>query len=162
MAKLKGLKKIDKIINEFTAQFGVTTDLDTEFEAFCDQMKIGYTLVYGEMDKDFFIEDAQMRYPEIKADIFLWCLLHEIGHCLTEGLWTEEEREYFWAQKEACAYMRDDKDRNDWYHACPDEFFATKWAGDYMRNHPKKVAKFWNKLQPAIMNMYIKNGLIEG
>lgn len=76
-------------------------------------------------------------------------------------MWTEEELQYFEEQKESMAYEQDDQMRNDWYHALPDEFFATRWAGEYMRNHPKKVAKFWNKLQPALANVYIKNELLE-
>ena len=34
---LKGIRKVEKIINDFTTKnFGVTARLDTEFEAFCD------------------------------------------------------------------------------------------------------------------------------
>ena len=161
MAKLKGIKRIDRIINDFTAQFGITANLDTEFQAFCNDMTIGYTLVFDAVNKELFIEDVKARYPEVTADIFLWCLMHEIGHCMTEQMWSEEEREYFNYQKDRLAFQEEDQDRADWYHACPDEFFATKWAGDYMRKHPKKIAKFWNELQAATMRMYRKNGLID-
>jgi hypothetical protein len=160
MAKIKGLKRINKIINEFTSQFGVRADLDSEFEAFCDEKRIGYVLFFNEDDKNFFIEDARKRYPGITADIFLWCLLHEIGHCMTEEMWTEEECLYFAEQKEAMTNIEDDQLRNDWYHACPDEFFATKWAGDYMMNHTEEIAELWTKLQAAIIRMYKKNGVI--
>ena len=36
----------------------------------------------------------------VNADIFLWALMHEIGHCMTEDMWTDEEREYFNYQKD--------------------------------------------------------------
>lgn len=165
MAKIKGLNKIDRIINEFTLQFDIKADLDTEFQAFCDTMTIGYALFFNEEDRMYFINDAEKRYPEIKADIFLWALMHEIGHCMTDDMWTEEEKAYFEEQKETIAWMpadteEDEQLRNDFYHNVPDEFFATKWAGDYMREHPKKIAKFWNELQAAIMRMYRKNGVI--
>ena len=161
MAKLKGIKKIDKIINNFTRQFGVIARFDTEFEAFCDDMTVGYTLLGSPTGTGDFIADATKRYPDVTADIFLWALMHEIGHCMTENMWTEEEREYFWDQKDVIMSAEIGiEEMNAWYHACPDEFFATKWAGDYMRNHPKKVGKFWKKLQPAILDMYKRNGLI--
>ena len=160
MANIKGLKRVNRIINDFTRQFGVTAVLDTEFEAFCEDMRIGYTLYVDEDDQFFFLEDARCRYPEIKADTFLWLFMHELGHCITDGFWTPEEQEYFTNQKDSMMNVYDDQRRNDWYHACPDEFFATKWAGDYMMNHPKKIAKFWNELQAAILRMYRKNGVI--
>ncbi len=162
--EIKGIKKIDKIINNFTMKnFGVTARFDTEFEAFCDEGRklIGYTLITTEGGEGQFVEDAIKRYPEVKADIFLWALMHEIGHCMTEDMWTPEEREYFYYQKDMIYEMEvEEEGMNAWYHACPDEFFATKWAGDYMRNHPKKMKKFWNELQVAIIQMYKKNDLI--
>lgn len=162
--EIKGIKKIDKIINNFTMKnFGVTARFDTEFEAFCDEGRklIGYTLITTEGGEGQFIEDATKRYPEINADIFLWALMHEIGHCMTEDMWTPEEREYFYYQKDMIYEMEvEEEGMNAWYHACPDEFFATKWAGDYMRNHPKKMKKFWNELQVAMLQMYKKNNLI--
>ena len=162
--EIKGIKKIDKIINNFTMKnFGVTARFDTEFEAFCDEGRklIGYTLITTEGGEGQFIEDATRRYPEINADIFLWALMHEIGHCMTEDMWTPEEREYFYYQKDMIYEMEvEEEGMNAWYHACPDEFFATKWAGDYMRSHPKKMKKFWNELQVAMLQMYKKNNLI--
>lgn len=161
MTKIKGIKKVNKIINKFTEQFGVTCRYDTEFEAFCDNGRklVGYTFL--DTGCGDFVEDAQKRYPEINADIFLWALMHEIGHCMTENMWTQEEREYFWYQKDMIVDMEiEEEGMNAWYHCCPDEFFATKWAGDYMRNHPKEMKKFWNKLQCAILQMYAKNNLI--
>lgn len=162
--ELKGIKKVDKIINEFTMKnFGVTARLDTEFEAFCDNGRklVGYTLLSAQDGQGQFIEDAIKRYPQIKADIFLWALMHEIGHCMTEPMWSAEEREYFNYQKDMIYEMEvEEEGMNAWYHACPDEFFATKWAGDWIIAHPKKVAKFWNKLQNALMQMYEKNNLI--
>jgi hypothetical protein len=160
MAKLKGLKKIDKIINEFTKQFSVTANLGSEFQAFCEKRVINYSLITTEEEQNFFINDAIKKYPNINADIFIWCLLHEIFHVVTDYMWTEEELEYFKEQKEKLAYLEDDQQRNDWYHCIPNEFIATRSAANYMMSHPKKIAKFWGKLQKALMNLYTKNGLI--
>lgn len=162
MAKLKGLKKVNKIINEFTVKnFGVTAEPGVEFQAFCGDNLINYAFVLADSSIGYFMDDVNMRYPEINADVFLWCLLHEIFHCVTDGQWTKEELEYFEYQKEKLVCIVDDQTRHDWYHAIPDEFFATKRAGEYMMQHPKKIAKFWNKLAPALANFYEKNGLME-
>ena len=161
MAKVKGLKRINKIINKFTEQFGIKAVLNDDFEAHCGEMIIGYTFAVNADDGYYFLSDVAMRYPDIEADIFLWSLMHEIGHCMTDSMWTEEELEYFWYQKERMTNEEKDYLRNDWYHATPDEFFATKWAGEYMLRHQKKICKFWNKLQPAIERMYRLNGVTD-
>lgn len=161
MARLKGLKKVDKVINKFTKSFGIKADLGTDFQAFCNGCVINYTLAIEKEDIDYFIADAEARYPDINADIFLWCLLHEIGHILTDDFWTDEELEYFEEQKEMLTAYEDDDLRNNWYHCIPDEFFATRWAGEYMRKHPKKIAKFWKELQTELIKFYKKNELTE-
>lgn len=161
MAKIKGLKRINRIINDFTQKnFGVTAETGVEFQAFCEGKLINYAFVFSEEDTRFFEEDATKRFPDIHAEIFLWCLFHEIGHCMTDHIWTELDNEYFEQMAEKIYYIPDDDLRNDCYHCLPDEYVATNWAGNYMRKHPKKVAKFWAELQPAILRMYQKNGLI--
>lgn len=65
-----------------------------------------------------------------KYDIFLFVILHEIGHCFdlsgyTKGLLfgvTNEE-----------------------YRELPDEKFADTWAADFMTKNPDQLA-MWNKL----------------
>ena len=162
MAKLKGLKKINKIINDFTKEnFGVRANLDKEFLAYCRAKRIGYTLAVETEDINFFLEDAQARFPEVHADPFLWFLMHEVGHCMTDNTWTEAEKERINCKKSELSEVEDDQLRNDLYHTCPDEYFATRWAGQWMTKHQKKIAKFWNKIQPAIMEFYKKNGLLE-
>ena len=160
--KLKGIKKIDKLINKFTKQFNVTANLGSDFQAFCDDRTIEYTLTIDKESIEYFINDAEKRYPDIKADIFLWCLLHEIGHVITDVIWTDEEFEYFEEQKTEMTRYSDADLRNNWYHCLPDEFLATRWAGNYMRKHPKKIAKFWAEMQSEIIKFYKKNGLLEG
>ena len=161
MIELKGIDRLNKVVNDFTAQFGVTAELGPEFQAFCDNNHINFAINYDEEDGQYFLADVEKRYPEIEADIFIWCLLHEIGHCRTEHLWSAEEAEYFEYQKEQLACnIEDDQLRNDWYHAVPDEFFATKWAGDYMMEHIEEVAKFYYDFEEALNMFYAENCVI--
>ena len=44
MAKLKGLKRVNRIINEFLDQFGLTAQLESEFSYWRDDFHIGYAL----------------------------------------------------------------------------------------------------------------------
>ena len=162
MAKLKGIKKIDRIINNFTKNFNIKADLGEEFLAYCDDRLINYTLVIDEADINYFIEDAKKRYPDVQADIFLWSLMHEIFHVITDNMWTPEELDYFEEKKEEIYLLSNDELdlKNDFYHCLPDEFMATKMAANYMRKHSKEISKFWIKLQKAIISFYKRNGLI--
>ena len=161
LAELEGFDLVNDIINDFTMKnFNIKANPAAEFEAYCETKEIGYTFVYEQDNREYFIKDAEMRFPEIEADIFLWCLLHEIGHVMTNPLWTQEEIDYFCHQKDQCAYIEDDQARHDWYHAIGDEFFATKWAGEYMLAHQQEIIDFWDRFQTALMLFYFKNGLI--
>ena len=92
----KELKPITKAINKWTKKnFGIKTILNVDFCAWCEEKKIGYSLMVCTQDAETFLEDVSTRFPELKADYFLWCLMHEIGHCMTDNEWTEEEQERF-------------------------------------------------------------------
>ena len=159
--ELKGIKKLDKAFNKFTQAFGVKASLAEEFEAYVGTNEIGYTVFFSTVGREFFLENAETRYPDIKADIGLWALMHEIGHIKTYDMWSEDEREYFnYLANEYIPEIEDDAERYRTYHNTPIEYMATKWAGDTMRANPEKIAKRWRKLQNALMAFYRANGLI--
>ena len=162
MAKLKGIKNLTKEINKWTQKnFGIKTVLNEDFCAWCDEFKIGYTLVVCSQDAETFLEDVSTRYPDIKADYFLWCLLHEIGHCMTDYLWTSEDEDYFMDTKDRLddVFGTDVELKNEWYHKIGDEYMATKWAGEYMIAHPKKMKKFCRKMN-EVMGIFCKKNKI--
>lgn len=158
----KELKPLTKTINDWTCKnFGIKTKLGEDFQAVVEKNTIYYALVVCEEANNTFLEDVAVRFPQIKADYFLWCLMHEIGHCMTDDEWTEEEQERFAMQIEMMKSpdCPDTKEKSYWYYSIPNEFFATRWAGEYMTAHPKKIAKFWNKIQPMILEFYEKFSL---
>ena len=156
----KELKPITKAINEWTMKnFGIRTNLGTDFGALPTKNEIYYTLVVGTQDAETFMEDVSTRFPDLKADYFLWCLMHEIGHCMTDDEWTEDEQNRFDEQLKRMTEIENTREKSFWYYSMPNEFFATRWAGEYMEVHPKKIKKFWNKIQPMILEFYLKNNL---
>ena len=73
MAKLKGLKKINKIINDFTKEnFGVRANLDKEFLAYCRAKRIGYTLAVE-------TEDINLIYSIHNYDVIDKLVKEELG-----------------------------------------------------------------------------------
>lgn len=159
MAVLEGMDKILNIINKFLEDYDITAYWNEDFEAVCDENKIGFTLAPTQEDLNYFMNDAQSRYSFVQADPMLWLLFHEVGHIMTNDQWTVEELEYFEYQKEQMSYIEDDQMRNDWYHALPDEFAATRWAAFFMYENKEKVQAFWEELQPAILEFYFTHEL---
>ena len=156
---LKGINEIDNIINDFLEPFGLTTELGTDFDYCFVEDKVHYALVIEDTSSKLFMKNAEMRFPDVHADIFLWSLLHEIGH--SETLDDLED-----GVEELCMEIKEKlNEHTDWsaetrhmiYFNCPDEEAATNWAGEYMMNHSEEVTIFWNKLRIAIHNFYELN-----
>lgn len=158
---LKGINKINDIINEFLEPFELTAELGTDFDYSFLEDKIHYALVVGDTSSNLFLKDAEARFPDVHADVFLWSLLHEIGHSetlddLDDGV------------EELCMEIkRELNEHQDWsteirytiYFNCPDEKAATDWAGEYLTTHFKEISLFWNKLQKAIKDFYQLNSI---
>ena len=48
------------------------------------------------LSKETVIND---RFPDIEVTDFTWLLFHEIGHCMTDDVWTQEDENYFKKQR---------------------------------------------------------------
>ena len=92
-------------------------------------------------------------YPDIHADEFLWSFLHEVGHIETINTLDDDELYFSKTQK------KNENITNEVYYELPDEFAATEWAANYMRENTEKVAKFWNEVQSVIMDIYKINNI---
>jgi hypothetical protein len=162
--ELKGISRIENILNEFLAPFECTAKLGNEFTYCSVDNIIEFTLVFPTQDDKDFLEFAHQLRPQVKADVFLISLMHELGHAETMDEW--EDSEYF--------SMRDEKDiisdsvtqfvisrseANFQYFNIPDEKRATEWGLDYMINHSQEISSLWHNLQPAILDFYRINNI---
>jgi hypothetical protein len=156
--KVKGMKAITKVVNEFTQTFGVTAEWGIEFEALPTDKIIHFTIIVDEDMDRVFLEDAETRFPAVHANLFLWLLMHEIGHCMTDHLWTMDDEAYFMKVKDKLdEYFDTSESVNEWYHTIGDEYMATKWAGEYMTAHPKKMKRFCRRMNKAMEIFCEKN-----
>lgn len=149
----KELNQITNIINDFLAPFDCTAEPGTDFAYYNRKNKITFALTVVDTFSDSFVKFAESLYP-IHADIFLWSLLHELGHHETEDDFEDEDEDYYYA---ALKTIKTDEE----YYNLPQEYAATAWAGEYMETHEVEVARLWNKLAPAIKNFYKKMELIK-
>lgn len=145
----KALDRITNILNKYLEKFDCIAEPDSNFAYISDKNSVHYSLTIAERHEKSFMKFVNKLFPEIKADIFLWSLFHEIGHNETEDDFDEEEEEEY--REMASSNISDEE-----YYNLPMEFAATSWAGEYMKEHQEEIKELWSKLQPAIVDFYEK------
>lgn len=150
----KELDQITNIINDFLAPFHCIAEPGIDFSYYNRKNKITFALAVTDIHADTFINFIESIFPTVHADIFLWSLLHELGHHETEDDFEDEDEDYYYA---ALKTIKTDEE----YYNLPQEYAATIWAGEYMETHQVEVARLWNDLAPAIQNFYKKMEVIK-
>ena len=139
-----------KVVKKFCKKFGVKAKPDTEFQAYMGTNIIGYNFYQNYLEE--FWEYVQEMYPNIKANIWTWALLHEIGHLKTKQFVVRGLSTYI-EQK-----IEEEKIPTKMHYYDPDEIIATHWAAKYIKKHKKEIKKFEKKLREhlseEIWNMY--------
>ena len=151
---LKGIIEINNIINDFLKQFDCTATIGADFEYIYAENLIHYAFIVSDKSEIQFMNSVNRCNPKVTCDIFLWSILHELGHHKTiDDLTDNDVYISNWIK-----YMIDEKciDENEYYN-CPDEKAATEWAVSYANSHIEELSNLWIKLQAAIMNFYIAN-----
>lgn len=151
--KIKGINRLDRVLTRFAKQFDCDVRLDTDFYCIPISNRIAYTLIVSKASSISFMDRVQRLYPDINADEFLWSFLHEIGHIETFEDMTEQEIREVTRAKD-CEDITDEE-----YYELLDEYLATEWAANYMRENQEEIAKFQKKVRKIIMYIYRANGL---
>lgn len=166
MAKLKGLKKLNKAITAEVATFGIKKAVcETEFAYYFSDNHIGYKAVVDISDEifDAFVEE---RFEYHVEQDFPISLLHEIGHRETGDDIDGGLYEWCLAEKERInkriAEAEDEETLKHFYFQyfnLPDEIMATQWAVNFAKRHPKKIKKMWKNIEKAFHAFYNANNL---
>lgn len=156
---MKENSKVSEIINKFTMDnFKCTAKLDTDFMCDPEEEEIYYTFVVSERLDKMFMDALNTFKPEVEMDIFLWSILHEIGHIMTMD--DLDELDYWFCQDVKNAISKGELEEEE-YFILPDESLATEWAVNYANENKEKLELFWKELQPEILRFYADNGLME-
>lgn len=153
MQKIVGMDKLTNVLDKFLEEFKCTSIIDTNFYCLITSNVIAVSLVVSEKNSSSFMSRVNRLYPDIHADEFLWSFLHEVGHIETINTLDDDELYFSKTQK------KNENITNEVYYELPDEFAATEWAANYMRENTEKVAKFWNEVQSVIMDIYKINNI---
>ena len=156
---LIGVDKINTVLNKFLAEFEATACMGEDFCYWYKDSCIHYSLVMIEASSDYFMQNFNRLAPDLHCDPFLASFMHELGHHETLDMIEEDYRPIKKALGEELKIVKDvlKSEIHQKYFDLPDEYEATMWAINYMRNNVEKVAAFWNELQAAIINFYKLN-----
>ena len=170
--ELKGVEEVTAIINEFLEPYELTCELGADFAYYPGEDRITYAFTYVDIDASGFMASVERLNPEVNADIFLWSLLHEIGHHETIDMMTNRENRYCDRFKKKLNKRTEKINKRlakgkkvklsamaelEAYYDVLDERLATEWAVEYANTHQEELAEFWEKLAPAIKNFYELN-----
>ena len=138
------LKEINSIVNEFTSKFGCKAFLNEEFYYYPALEAIEYTLDFGRPSKPNkeFLTSVRRHKPQVKLNLFTWCLLHELGHHATEDDFDEEEMNRI--NKKRARVIKTKAHLP--YYNLPDELAATTWAVNYANTHREEVLEFEDRI----------------
>lgn len=163
---MNGLMKIDNILNNHFKDFELTFTVGTDFECWVGENLITYALAVANRTNEWFMENFRSLAPDIECDFFLASLLHEVGHTETYFALTDDENVECFNAKMELGRRMDAEPSNDElkniyfeYFNLPDEYEATMWAIEYMRNNSEEIGALWEKLKVAIKEFYIVNGV---
>lgn len=132
---------ITEIIDNFLEKFGLTCFCGTDYGYYRNTGEVEYCLVTTEHYDRLWKEYLHNRYGnEIDVDfypIFVWSLLHEVGHSQTDMLFSGYGCDIIDEYKQT---LDGDSDEDTMlYFNAPDENIATFWAFDYIRHNPEEI-----------------------
>lgn len=163
MSELKGTKALDKSINSWLKKNGFDVDASLHTDFCYDEMeeKIYYGL--------FITENAEEVWKDLLAkwglktyyDTFVTCFLHELGHHYTLHLCSNFEYNFSMIMKLILKLIPSYTIQNKIYYSLPIEKIATKWAINYMNEHPKETTELQKRAKKSIGKFLKDNGYEE-
>ena len=144
------LNAIHFFMAEFLLNFGLTPKLDDYFYYNSDTGEVGYELDFAgysartQKENHNLIKSIQRQSPKIKLNLFVWQILHEIGHHFTLRNFTQEE---LIAVTKKVRRLEHNHASNP-YYKLPHEVAATAWAVEYANTHQEEIKDFWKKIEP--------------
>jgi len=166
MAELKGVKKLDKKVSKFTEKFGCTAEMGSEFCYWKGEDLINYSLLVGLASDGLWREYVLKNFNYKIENIFMFSLLHEIGHHLTMDNFSKKMRNAEAKKVEKIEEKLNESDSeivfrnsNLEYFDLPMERVATKWAVNFSKKHRRFLKRFWKSFQKDLYAFYALNGI---
>ena len=164
MAKVKGVKALNKTVSKQLKPFGISKAQCTDSYAYYfDKNLVTFKITEDAIEDRWFMEFIKKRFGYTVKYPFIFSLLHEVGHSLANEEIVDSLYEFCIAEKERIekemqtANSTKSKELEFQYFNLPDEIMATAWAVNYAKNNPKKIKKMWKKCEKSFHKFYAKN-----
>lgn len=140
----RGTSTIDRRISNFVKKFGIARVNYGERFYYKTNGEIQYTAYRAKGDDDL-IEWIYDNYGiTIEPYLFMFSLLHEVGHHMTVGNFSEEDLATEMVLREH--FIPNLKNPNDLYFELPTEKAATMWALNYLNENFDECWDFQAKI----------------
>lgn len=167
MAKIKGLKKLNKTITAQFSRFGISSiTCSDEYAYHFDDESITFKIT-EDIEDEWFTEFIKERFDYEVQYPFVISILHEVGHHKTGDDIVDSVYQFCIDEKERIDEEMSTEDdpiskELEWqYFNLPDEIMATQWAVNYAKKHPRIIKKMWDEIQKAFSDFYTKNNVTD-
>ena len=155
MMKIRGMGKLEKRIGKIakTIDERVKLEISGSDACFIKQRKIHFSILRDYDQDRLYIDNLYATHKDApELPVYLYGLLHEIGHIHTEATLDDEDIE---VREEV---MREGD--NQRYFALPAERAATAWAVEYAKNNSATVRVLAHKIERA-MEKFLQANITE-
>lgn len=152
------------IVDDFLKPFGCDSDFDTDFSYDPEDEKIYFSIAISERASRLYKEYVKKTFHFNISNIFIMCLLHEVGHFFTLHTFSKMRLQAAHEAKEIieeALEMDDDDDIYSLYFDLSIEKVATAWAISYYKANKKYCEDFYLKFENALMDEYKRLGVIK-
>lgn len=165
---LNGVEKLDAIITSFFEMLGyseIICFLDAEFAYYHTTKEIGYSLFEMPLYDIGFKTYLKKRYPNMKeCSMFIFSLLHELGHYLTWDSISKKDKLKAKKMKKRLEKRReftaqDTIQKQIEYCNLADERIATAKAVEILEKNYDTIINFEEIWFNAVMDFYTENGV---
>ena len=166
MAKVKGIRKLNKALKTVFADFGIENfSLTNDWAYYPDENKITYSILENNIEDVWFNEFVKKRFGYKVKNTFMITVLHEVGHHFTLDDIYDSDAVYEFCTREKeriekameTASAKKSKKLEFEYFSLPDEIIATEWAVRYATEHEKELDEKWKEIEKAFVEFYTKN-----
>jgi hypothetical protein len=167
MNKLKGRKKLNKVVTAQLENFGIEKAKLSDTYSYCYPNVITYKLTEA-MEDEIFNQFVFERFGYNVKNTFIFSLLHEVGHHKANDNIVDDIYDFCQQEKERIEEAIQTIDNYDeikkleyQYFTLPDEIMATQWAVNFARNNALECDVMWENIKTALFKFYEKNGLTD-
>lgn len=159
--RIKGIRKLESKVNKFLAPFGLKSVFGLDFAYLTENEVVQFPVFMTERVDNIFAEWLKDTFNFDVPNMFIFSLLHEVGHHYTIDDFDDKDFEKDEKRKAKISenLEKDYKKYSRKYFALPIEYSANEWAVNYFIENEAEVLKKGKELQKAFYHFYKRNHL---